>query len=103
MKNGSSDAVINITIYNDSIPELNETFQVSLTKVEVIDAIVLPFDEPKINVNNVINVTILSNDYPYGIFELSVDMAMNYSKYVLFEPDGRNLPLTFNIYRRQGN
>ena len=34
IRNGTSTAVINITIFNDTIPELNETLHVKLTSVQ---------------------------------------------------------------------
>lgn len=103
IQNGSFTGQINIAIHNDSIPELDEKFQVYLTKVEVVGEKVNDINRPTLTSQKVANVTILSNDHPYGMFQLSVDMAKNLSKYIIFEPENRNLPLTFNIYRKKGN
>lgn len=63
---GNSTGDIPITLLNDTIPELNEMFQVILERVEMVDmSRVLP---PRLAEPKEANVTILSNDDASGLF-----------------------------------
>lgn len=103
ISNGSSQARINILIFSDLIPEMNETFQVKMTRAEVRGINVAPGNQPAIGKQNVVNVTIGSNDNPYGLFLIMLDSYNNNNNtFVLSEPEGQNIPLKFNIIRTQG-
>lgn len=54
--------MLELTALSDDIPELNETYYVQLTEV-IGGGQLAPFD-------TIVNVTILANQNPYGVFEL---------------------------------
>ncbi|XP_057301693.1 adhesion G-protein coupled receptor V1-like isoform X2 [Hydractinia symbiolongicarpus] len=103
ISNGSSQAHINILIFSDLIPEMNETFQVKMTRVEVRGINVAPENKPAVGKQNMVNVTIESNDNPYGLFLIMLDLYNNNNNtFILSEPEEQNIPLKFNIIRAQG-
>ena len=69
---GIATAAIEIDILADDIPEINEMFTVTLTKVE-------PGDRQRIqNSGNQVNIMIEENDTPGGIFEFAPTMNSTY-------------------------
>ena len=106
IKNGSSYGSVSITILNDSIPELEEIFEIHLTGVEVVGYNPTQENLPEIGGITRINVTIQENDYPYGLFGLQVEreqVLQNNSQYFVYEPNESWMPITFYISRGKGN
>ena len=106
IKNGSSYGSVSITILNDSIPELEEIFEIHLTGVEVAGYNPTQENLPEIGGITRINVTIQENDYPYGLFGLQVEreqVLQNNSQYFVYEPNESRIPITFYISRGKGN
>ena len=103
--NGSTTGIINIIIYNDTIPELDETFQVIITKLEVKNKVVALKNHPRIGKKNLVNFTIQHNDYPNGMFKLLLDVSYVSSSgqnYTMLEPDSLSFALTFHVDRERG-
>lgn len=58
-RNGETSKVINITVVDDGIPEVDEAFYVSIER---------PINGIKIGSKSRVEVVIKANDHPYGVF-----------------------------------
>ncbi|XP_047139693.1 adhesion G-protein coupled receptor V1 isoform X1 [Hydra vulgaris] len=101
ISNASSQSEIQVLIYSDEVPELDEMFQVELLGVEVVDDNVLVQDMHVIDDKKYVNITILENDEPYGMFALH-GFGISKNNYSVFEPENTNLTLEFYISRKKG-
>ena len=61
LMDGQRDAVVPIRIINDDLPEFNESFVIRLEESSLTGGATLGFPRE-------CTVTILENDYPYGLF-----------------------------------
>lgn len=118
--NGSSRAWISLEILNDTLPELEESFQVVLTSVAVVSNL-SSLSTPSSFVNNYnfhgsasnnkpslaphgsrLNITIKKNDFPYGLFMLTTNLMIpllnDSRKIVITEPDKEQKLLRVNIH-----
>lgn len=83
---GQANAEIPLNILSDNAPELNETFQVMLSHIDVISPDIAPTYPPRLGEIQKAIVTILKNDNPNGIFQLRSDNPAASS-------DGRIVPV----------
>ena len=105
MGSGVSAANISIEILSDNAPELDEHFVVELTRVEVVGVTATAQNQPRIGSPSSANVTILSNDQPYGLFQLALaisDPGSAANRYTIIEPESGNTAVTLYIDRKQG-
>ena len=70
---GSSLAYIPVTILADDLPELNETFQLSLIEVSFAEELVEDSGTggPQLGSTTTAEIVILENDDPYGRFSIT--------------------------------
>lgn len=69
-----SSATITVGITDDILPELDETFTISLTSVELLDtsdALTIP---PSLGSNTQVDITIQASDDPFGSISISQEM-----------------------------
>uniref|UniRef100_A0A1X7VF86 Staphylococcus aureus surface protein A n=3 Tax=Amphimedon queenslandica TaxID=400682 RepID=A0A1X7VF86_AMPQE len=68
---GINESYFTVQSTNESVPELDESFSISLTAATVDDTYPssTPTSGASLSPNTTVNVTILSNDYPYGVFQ----------------------------------
>ena len=106
IKSGYNHTYINIIILNDTIPELNETFQVILENVKVVNETSDNNDRqyPIIDSEQKsVDITIERSDLPNGLLRMSLDSLSNGTNHLsILEPDQRNLPLQVHIDRMLG-
>lgn len=95
---GNDTGEILVAITNDSTPELNETFAVDITAVEVIGRNVLPGNEPQIGSISSAEVTILENDDAHGEFFLYVNTDMD----SISVPEANQFSVPLTIQRMGG-
>ena len=69
-----STGAIVIDIVDDILPELDESFFVHLTSVELLDSLEEGSDLPTLGTRSDIQVTILASDYPFGNISLVRDL-----------------------------
>ena len=99
---GAAFGNITIEIFEDSTPELDESFLVEITRAEVIG---LPSGSNSVRLGEpkIINVTIRANDQPYGLFGIYMkNTGGNGSSYAVIEPDSGATSVTFEVRRNQG-
>ncbi|XP_066912895.1 adhesion G-protein coupled receptor V1-like isoform X2 [Clytia hemisphaerica] len=107
-QNGSSRALITLTIINDTLPELDEMFQVILTKAVAAKQVISLLSDLQPTIledRNTVNVTIRENDYPYGLFRLSFDgigVQPGSRDVMIEEPDSNPVSLNIYIEREKG-
>lgn len=91
---GQTSSVINISIINDKIYELNELFYVNLTSVESTHVY---HQRPRLHFDSSLStVTILANDFMSGV--LSIGPAIIY-----INEDSNNSMVTIQVKRTQGS
>jgi G-protein coupled receptor 98 len=89
---GSRWGFINITINPDTVPELDETFHVVITSVQLSSGSAMnPSNEPTLGSNRTADVTILLNDEPHGSFQILSEGRMNVT---VREQDKLAVPMT---------
>ncbi|ESP05659.1 hypothetical protein LOTGIDRAFT_102713, partial [Lottia gigantea] len=67
---GETSGAINLSIINDNLPELDEKFELKLTKVEVADEKFKTKEDPKLGEIKSALVVIESNDNANGVFNI---------------------------------
>ena len=102
--NGTACVPITITILNDSLPELRETFQVALTDaVALSNTFQRSLKKPNLSPHgSVVNITIEENDSPYGLFVLSTDLTFEMSRKIMVNEPEQNLSRKVFIERTKG-
>ena len=95
---GNSTGEILVTIMDDSIPELNETFVVELSMVEVIGRSVLAVNEPQIGLISSADVIIVENDDAHGEFFLYVNTNMD----TISVPEANEYSVPLTVQRMGG-
>ena len=109
LRSGAKMVEIRVAILSDDIPELGETFRVTIERVFAISNNFVPNSlQPKIiKGRDFVNITIKGNDYPHGLFKLSVDMAPNTFSmtrhFDIQEPDEKDIRIQLHIDREYGN
>lgn len=83
---GQASGSIPLNILADNNPEMNETFQVVLSHIDVISPDISPAHPPRLGDIQKTVVTILKNDNPNGIFQIR-------SGSPAASPDGRVIPV----------
>ena len=95
---GFSSGAIPVTIIGDSTPELNESFSIVLTALELVGSTVENAAEPpRLGDINEVMVVIAQNDDPYGKFVLTASNGA--SEIRVMESDNFGVSLTIE---RQG-
>lgn len=98
MLQGYNRSFIPVSIIGDSVPELNESFSIILTAVEIIGSTVENTAEtPELGTINDAIVVIAQNDDPHGRFVLTASNGENEIR--VMESDNFGVSLTVN---RQG-
>lgn len=99
---GVASRNITIKIFKDSIPEVDESFQVEITQVEVVDAATGSLNG-RIGNPSAINVTIGANDQPYGLLGIYMkNTGRSGTYYAVEEPGSGTTPVIFEVRRMQG-
>lgn len=70
MQEGEEFANLTVTIFPDSLPELDEKFTISLLKVELLNISASLKDQPTIGQPNTSIVTIMMNGDAFGVFKI---------------------------------
>ena len=73
IQDGSASAELPVNILDDSLPELNEKFTLTLTKITVDDPTAITTDVPRIGEISEATVTIAKNDNANGAFKIYSD------------------------------
>ncbi len=68
----ASTALIMVDIVDDTIPELDEIFSISLTSVELVDGAVDTIP-PSLGSNTLVDITIAASDDPFGFISIAQD------------------------------
>ena len=93
-------ANISIKILKDNTPELDEVFQVEITKAELIGS---PVVAVQVGSPKRINVTITANDQPYGLFSINIANTGTIGRnYTINEPTTGSTSIDFEVKRTQG-
>ena len=99
---GIASSNITIQILNDNDPELGENLLVEITSAEVLG---LPAESNTVKVVSpkIMNVTIIENDQPYGLFGVFITKTgTKGSSYAIIEPESGDTSITFEVRRSQG-
>ena len=99
---GIATSNITIQILKDNVPELGENFLVEITSAEVLG---LPVESNTVKVVSpkIMNVTIIENDQPYGLFGVFITGTVTRgSSYAIIEPESGSTSITFEVRRSQG-
>lgn len=99
---GIANSNITIQILKDSVPELGENFLVEMISAEVVG---LPAGSNSVKVVSpkIMNVTIIENDQPYGLFGVFITKTgTGGSSYAINEPESGSTSITFEVRRSQG-
>ena len=100
IEEGSSSAEIPVTILADNLPELDETFQLSLVSVSFTEEVSEDMGDggPQLGETTTLEITIRENDDPYGRFRITGGSGES----VVWVPEVGNLGVSLNVTREAG-
>ncbi|XP_077988560.1 adhesion G-protein coupled receptor V1-like [Glandiceps talaboti] len=102
---GANYGFVSVVILNDSIPELDETFQVKLESVRLLDITPLYQNQPQLGVITEASVIIGSNDDANGVWRIyssSPDATDNGQSIAVLERDGLSVSVELVVERTGG-
>ncbi|XP_070543508.1 adhesion G-protein coupled receptor V1-like isoform X2 [Ptychodera flava] len=102
---GSNHGYVSVVILNDSIPELDETFQVKLENVRLVDLIPLPQNQAQLGQLTEADVVIGGNDDANGVWRIyssSPDATDNGQAIAVVERDGLSVSVELVVERTGG-
>nr|XP_006812422.1 PREDICTED: G protein coupled receptor 98-like protein isoform X1 [Saccoglossus kowalevskii] len=105
ISDGASFGYVTVVVLNDSIPELDESFQVKLESVRLLDLVPLPQNQPQLGQQTEAEVIIGSNDDANGVWTIysnSPDATENGQSIAVEERDGLSVSVELVIERTGG-